>query len=87
MASLPQVPVALSKHGRKCFPVFVRPFQSLHGTAGLWYRGYALRHFSPQGIQPDAKTPTVQEWNLSIEQQTQPQHIAPRGIRRIVRDP
>jgi hypothetical protein len=25
--------------------------------------------FSPQGIQPDAKTPTVQEWNLSIEQQ------------------
>ncbi len=25
--------------------------------------------FSPQGIQSDAKTPTVQEWNLSIEQQ------------------
>ena len=25
--------------------------------------------FSPQGIQPDAKTPAVQEWNLMIEQQ------------------
>jgi hypothetical protein len=25
--------------------------------------------FSPQGIQPNAKTPTVQEWNLMIEQQ------------------
>ncbi len=25
--------------------------------------------FSPQGIQPDAKTPAVQEWNLSVEQQ------------------
>jgi hypothetical protein len=25
--------------------------------------------YSPQGIQPDAKTPAVQEWNLSIEQQ------------------
>jgi hypothetical protein len=25
--------------------------------------------YSPEGIQPNAKTPTVQEWNLSIEQQ------------------
>ena len=25
--------------------------------------------FAPQGIQPDAKTPTVQEWNLAVEQQ------------------
>jgi Carboxypeptidase regulatory-like domain len=25
--------------------------------------------FAPQGVQPDAKTPTVQEWNLTIEQQ------------------
>jgi hypothetical protein len=25
--------------------------------------------FAPQGIQADAKTPTVQEWNLSVEQQ------------------
>ena len=25
--------------------------------------------FSPQGIQPDARTPAVEEWNLSIEQQ------------------
>jgi len=25
--------------------------------------------YSPQGVQPDAKTPTVQEWNFSIEQQ------------------
>jgi hypothetical protein len=24
--------------------------------------------FAPQGIQPDAKTPTVQEWNFTIEQ-------------------
>jgi len=25
--------------------------------------------FAPQGIEPDAKTPTVEEWNASIEQQ------------------
>ena len=25
--------------------------------------------FAPQGVQPDAKTPTVEEWNLTIEQQ------------------
>jgi hypothetical protein len=25
--------------------------------------------FAPQGVQPDAKTPTVQEWNLTIERQ------------------
>jgi len=25
--------------------------------------------FAPQGVQPDAKTPTVQEWNLTVEQQ------------------
>ncbi|MBV9770968.1 MAG: TonB-dependent receptor, partial [Bryobacterales bacterium] len=25
--------------------------------------------FAPQGVQPNAKTPTVQEWNLTIEQQ------------------
>jgi hypothetical protein len=25
--------------------------------------------FAPQGIQPDAKTPTVQEWNVTLEQQ------------------
>ncbi len=25
--------------------------------------------FAPQGIEPDAKTPTVEEWNLSVEQQ------------------
>ena len=24
--------------------------------------------FAPQGIQPDAKTPTVQEWNFTVEQ-------------------
>src|SRR6185436_6661297 len=28
--------------------------------------------FAPQGIQPDAKTPTAQEWNLTIEQQITP---------------
>lgn len=25
--------------------------------------------YAPQGIQPDAKTPTVEEWNLSVEQE------------------
>ena len=30
---------------------------------------YALHNFSPQGIQANAKTPAVQEWNLAIEQQ------------------
>lgn len=25
--------------------------------------------FAPQGVQPDAKTPTVEEWNFTIEQQ------------------
>lgn len=25
--------------------------------------------FAPQGVQPDAKTPTVEEWNLRVEQQ------------------
>src|SRR6185312_13787716 len=25
--------------------------------------------FAPQGVQPDAKTPTVQEWNFRVEQQ------------------
>jgi hypothetical protein len=25
--------------------------------------------FAPQGVQPDAQTPTVQEWNLRVEQQ------------------
>jgi hypothetical protein len=28
--------------------------------------------FAPQGIQPNAKTPAVQEWNLTIEQQLTP---------------
>src|SRR5208283_5651377 len=25
--------------------------------------------FAPQGVQPSAKTPTVQEWNFTVEQQ------------------
>jgi hypothetical protein len=25
--------------------------------------------YAPQGVQPDAKTPTVEEWNLSVQQQ------------------
>jgi hypothetical protein len=28
--------------------------------------------FAPQGVQPDAKTPTVQEWNLAVEQELSP---------------
>jgi hypothetical protein len=28
--------------------------------------------FSPAGVQPDARTPTVQEWNFSVEQELSP---------------
>jgi hypothetical protein len=28
--------------------------------------------YAPQGVQPNAKTPTVQEWNLTLEQQLDP---------------
>lgn len=28
--------------------------------------------YAPQGVQADAKTPTVEEWNLSVEQQIEP---------------
>jgi len=31
--------------------------------------------YAPQGIQADAKTPTVQEWNLSIERQLSPSTV------------
>ncbi len=31
--------------------------------------------FAPQGIQPDAKTPTVEEWNLRIERQITPNMV------------
>ena len=41
--------------------------------------------FAPQGVQPNAKTPTVEEWNFTIEQQLEPQHRAARGLRRLVR--
>ncbi len=31
--------------------------------------------YAPQGVQPNAKTPTVQEWNLSIERQLTPSNV------------
>lgn len=31
--------------------------------------------FSPQGVQPDAKTPTVQEWRLSVERELTPSTV------------
>ena len=34
--------------------------------------------FAPQGVQPDAKTPTVQEWNLTVEQ-----HISQNTVLRV----
>ena len=36
------------------------------------------RFSPPQGIQGDAQTPTVEEWNISVETTTQPQHVALR---------
>jgi hypothetical protein len=31
--------------------------------------------YAPQGVQADAKTPTVQEWNLSVEQEISPNTV------------
>src|SRR5579872_7386328 len=31
--------------------------------------------FAPQGVQPNAQTPTVEEWHLTIEQQLDPQTV------------
>jgi hypothetical protein len=41
-------------------------------------------NFQPRGVQADAKTPTVQEWNLTVEQQLDPRtslHVAYLGSR------
>jgi len=35
--------------------------------------------FAPQGVQADAKTPTVEEWHLTIEQQLDPQTVVRIG--------
>ncbi len=35
----------------------------------------ATTTFAPQGIQPNAKTPTVEEWNFTIEQQVAPSTV------------
>ena len=40
--------------------------------------------YAPQGVQQDAKTPSVQEWNLSIEQQLSFQHGSASRLCRIV---
>ena len=31
--------------------------------------------FAPQGVQPNAQTPTVQQWNLTVEQQLSPDTV------------
>ena len=48
-------------------------------------RAHACTTFAPQGVQANAKTPTVQEWNFTVEQQLNPKHRAARGLCRIVR--
>ena len=44
----------------------VRPPASCTGGPNVPVPGCSI--FAPQGIQPNAKTPTVQEWNFTIEQ-------------------
>ncbi len=58
-----------------------------NGTLPIRLQGLHRRTpvYSPQGIQPDAKTPAVQEWNLTIEQQLSTEHFAARCLCRIVR--
>ncbi len=48
----------LSVYAGRRAAAFLRPGSSLPCTI-----------FAPQGIQPNAKTPAVQEWNLAVEQQ------------------
>ena len=49
---------------------------SLKGSAAFAGSDYSRRAsrrpapiYAPQGVQPNAKTPTVQEWNFTVEQQ------------------
>ncbi|HSR08037.1 MAG TPA: carboxypeptidase regulatory-like domain-containing protein, partial [Bryobacteraceae bacterium] len=44
----------------------VQPPASCTGGPNVPFHGCSI--FAPQGVQPDAKTPTVQEWNLTVEQ-------------------
>jgi hypothetical protein len=44
----------------------VQPPASCTGGPNVPVAGCSI--FAPQGVQPDAKTPTVQEWNFTVEQ-------------------
>src|SRR5665213_3758049 len=54
----------------------VQPPASCTGGPNVPVRGCSI--FAPQGVQPDAKTPTVQEWNLTIEQ-----HLSSNTVLRV----
>jgi hypothetical protein len=54
----------------------VQPPASCTGGPNVPVAGCSI--FAPQGIQPDAKTPTVQEWNLTVEQ-----HLSSNTVLRV----
>jgi len=54
----------------------LQPPASCTGGANVPVPGCSI--FAPQGIQPDAKTPTVQEWNFTVEQ-----HLSSNTVLRV----
>ena len=54
----------------------VQPAASCTGGPNVPVAGCSI--FAPQGIQPNAKTPTVEDWNLTIEQ-----HLSSNTVLRV----
>jgi len=54
----------------------VQPPASCTGGPNVPFTGCSI--FAPQGVQPDAKTPTVQEWNFTVEQ-----HLSSNTVLRV----
>ena len=54
----------------------VQPPASCTGGPNVPVAGCSI--FAPQGVQPDAKTPTVQEWNFTVEQ-----HLSSNTVLRV----
>lgn len=67
--SLPPYNGAISFAGRSIFDITpLIPGAAIPPSCGPGAPAVCTT-YAPQGIQPDAKTPTVQEWNLTVERQ------------------